>query len=267
MANEVENTESQLVAEPVAAPVEAAPVEAAPVEAPVEPAEPATEAAVAAPRAKRVRKPKAVATETAPVEVAPAKAAARRAAKPRPASGKKSIIKKAASKAAHGAGMVHGASAPSLSQLKDKIMATKNIEDFSALFTGNIADVQEKAKAAFEKTTAAVADATDFAKDNVEAVVQSGKIVAEALKDLGNTLAADGKTAFETITADAKELAAVKSPADFFKLQGEILRRNFDSAVAYGSKNTEMFMKLAGDATAPLSTRVSAAMEKVKNAA
>ena len=45
--------------------------------------------------------------------------------------------------------------------------------------------------------------------------------------------------------------APVTSPADFFKLQGEILRRNFDSAVAYGSKNTEMFMKLAGDAVVP----------------
>lgn len=260
MANEVENTETPLAAEPVVERVEAA-------IASVEPATDVVDAAAPAPRAKRARKPKVVAAGIAPAEAAPAKAAAKRVAKARRAPTKNSVTKKAASKAAHGAGTVHGAPASSLSQLKDKIMATKNIEDFSALFTGNIADVQEKAKAAFEKTTAAVAEATDFAKDNVEAVVQSGKIVAEAIKDLGNTLATDGKSAFETITADAKELAAVKSPADFFKLQGEILRRNFDSAVAYGSKNTEMFMKLAGDVAAPLSTRVSAAMEKVKNAA
>lgn len=229
-----------------------------------EAAAPEVAAALAeAPVAKPARKPRAA----TPAAAAPAKPVAKRAAKPRPVA-KKSITKKAAPKPAPEAGTVHGASAPSLSQLKDKIMATKkNTEDFAALFTGNIAGVQEKAKEAFEKTTAALTEATDFAKGNVEAVVESGKIVAEALKDMGSTLAADGKAAFETLTADAKELAAVKSPADFFKLQGEIMRRNFDTAVAYGSKNTEMFMKLAGDASAPISTRVSAAMAKIKQAA
>lgn len=273
MANEVENTESQSVTQTVAVVAETpvdAPDHAAAQPVTVEPVAAlpvAVDAVAAAPKLRRARKAKVISAGIATVDAAPAKAAVKRAAKARPAASSKSVPKKAASKAAQEAGTVHGASAPSLSQLKDKIMATKNIEDFSALFTGNIADVQEKAKAAFDKTTAAVAEATDFAKGNVEAVVQSGKIVAEALKDLGNTLATDGKTAFETMTADAKELAAVKSPADFFKLQGEIMRRAFDNAVALGSKNTEMFMKLAGDAAAPLSTRVSVAMEKAKKAA
>ena len=84
---------------------------------------------------------------------------------------------------------------------------------------------------------------------------------------MGKDYVAETKSAFETMTADVKELAAVKSPADFFKLQGEILRRNFDTAMATGSKRSEALVKLANDAFAPVQTRVSLAIEKVKQAA
>lgn len=154
-----------------------------------------------------------------------------------------------------------------ISQLKEKIMATKKTTDFTASLTGAVSDVQEKAKAAFEKSTASLGEAGEFAKGNVEALVESGKIFAEGLKGMGETIVAEGKSAFEVMSADAKELAAVKSPADFFKLQGELMRRNFDSMVAFGSKNTEAVMKLAGDAATPISSRVSLAMEKAKKAA
>jgi phasin family protein len=69
------------------------------------------------------------------------------------------------------------------------------------------------------------------------------------------------------MTADVKEMAAVKSPADFFKFQSEMLRRSFDAAVATGSKNTEAMFKLTNDAFAPISNRVSMAVEKVSKAA
>ena len=70
-----------------------------------------------------------------------------------------------------------------------------------------------------------------------------------------------------TLSADAKALAAVKSPTDFFKFQSEMLRRSFDAAVATGSKNTEAMFKLTNDAFAPISNRVSLAVEKVSKAA
>jgi phasin family protein len=128
-------------------------------------------------------------------------------------------------------------------------------------------EAQDRAKLAFEKSQALFGEAGEFTKGNVEALVESGKILAAGLQDMGKDYVAEGKTALETVQADIKELAAVKSPADFFKLQGEILRRNFDAAVATGSKRSEAALKLAGDAFAPLSTRVSLAVEKVKQAA
>ena len=158
---------------------------------------------------------------------------------------------------------------PPISKIKDKFMATTKTqtEDFAARIKDSVADAQERAKVAYEKSTVMFGDVTEFSKGNVEALVESTKILAAGLQDMGKAYVADSKSAIETLTADVKELAAVKSPTDFFKLQSEILRRNFDAAIAAGSKNSETLVKLAGDAFAPISTRASMAIEKVKQAA
>jgi hypothetical protein len=139
--------------------------------------------------------------------------------------------------------------------------------DVTASIKDAVSGAQEKAKEAFTKTSAAASEATEFAKGNVEAFVESGKILASGLQALGNTFVADSKTAFETATADVKALTSVKSPTDFFKLQGDLLRRNFDTAIALTSKNSEAMLKLTNDVIAPISGRVSLAVEKVKQAA
>lgn len=144
---------------------------------------------------------------------------------------------------------------------------TMDISSNFAGFQGAVTEAQAKAKAAFEKSSVAFGEAGDFAKGNVEAVIESSKIFAEGLQGIGSELVAESRTAFETFTGDIKELAAAKSPTDFFKLQGDILRKNFDSAVAYGSKNSEAALKLFSDTVAPISGRVSVAVEKARNVA
>jgi phasin family protein len=236
-----------------AAKVEAAPVVAAKVEAPLAKAVAAPIKPVAAklaPVAKKVAAPKAKAKPAAKVKpAAKAKPAAKVAAKAAPVKSiaAKKIVKQATKPVA--------AKTSTISQLKDTML-----QDVAA-------DAQGRAKAVFEKGQALFGEAGEFSKGNVEALVESGKILAAGLQDMGKDYVAEGKTALEVVQADIKQLAAVKSPTDFFKLQGEILRRNFDAAVATGSKNSEKVVKLAGDAFAPLSTRVSLAVEKVKQAA
>lgn len=146
-------------------------------------------------------------------------------------------------------------------RLEDTTMA---VTDFSG-FQDAITEAQAKAKAAFEKGTSALGEVTEFSKGNVEAVIESGKIFAEGVQGLGSEFVTEGRSAFETITADIKELAAVKSPTDFFKIQGDLLRKNFDSAVAYSSKNSEAVLKLVSDSFAPISGRVSIALEKARS--
>jgi phasin family protein len=208
-------------------------------------------AAVAPVAAKKTAKP-AVAAKAKP---APKKVAVKKAAP-------KKIAKPAAAKTVKPA-----AKATPFAQIKEFIMTKNTTEDFTAKLKDAMTEAQDRAKLAFEKSQALFGEAGEFTKGNVEALVESGKILAAGLQDMGKDYVAEGKTALETVQADIKELAAVKSPADFFKLQGEILRRNFDAAVATGSKRSEAALKLAGDAFAPLSTRVSLAVEKVKQAA
>lgn len=151
--------------------------------------------------------------------------------------------------------------------IKETLMATKKTTDFTKTIKTAAADVQLKAKLALAKGSAVLSEASDFTKGNVDAVVASGKIMAAGMQDIGKGYVAEGKAAYETMTADVKELTAVKSPADFLRIQTAIVRRNVDHAFSLGAKNSEAVLKLAGESFAPLSARVSLAVDKVKKAA
>jgi phasin family protein len=184
------------------------------------------------------------------------------ATKKKPVAAKAPVAKLKPAKAAKPA-------AKSAFRFKETIMTkTQNLtEDFTAKIQEAVAEAQDRAKLALEKSQAAFGEYGEFTKGNVEALVASGKVLATGLQDLGKDYVAEGKTALETLTADIKDIAAVKSPADFFKLQGEIMRRNFDAVMASGSKHSETVVKLANEAFSPLQSRVSLAIDKVKQAA
>ena len=126
------------------------------------------------------------------------------------------------------------------------------------------ADFNDRATAAFEKSTKLFDEMNDFAKGNVDAVVESSKIAAKGFESFGRDAADYGRTSFESATAAAKQFASVKSPTELFKLQSDYARTAFDSIVAETSKNTEALLKLAGDMAQPLSNRAAVAAEKVK---
>jgi hypothetical protein len=156
---------------------------------------------------------------------------------------------------------------PTITELKEKIMATAKTPDFTKPVTDVVAEIQSKAKVAYEKGTETLTEATEFAKGNVEAIVESGKILAAGAQDLGKGYVEEAKSAYETLSADLKEMAAIKSPTELFQLQGKIARRNFDALVATSSKNTEAMIKLASDSFAPLTGRVNLAAEKLAKVA
>lgn len=155
---------------------------------------------------------------------------------------------------------------PTVSELKEKIMATANT-DFTQPINDTFGEFQARARDAYQQGTTALNEATEFAKGNLEALVESSKVLAGGAQDLGKAYAEEAKSAYETLTADLREMAAVKSPTELFQLQSRIARRNFDALVATTSKNTEAAMKLAADAFAPITGRIDAAGEKLGKAA
>jgi hypothetical protein len=210
--------------------------------------------------AKRAaRKPapaKPLQAKPAPIKAAPIKPASGKVA---PMANRKSDTQKI--KTAAKTSAAAAAPRPIIAQLKEIPM------DVTNSITDAVNNAQEKAKEAFTKTSAAAGEYGEFAKGNVQACVESGKILASGLQELGSKVVADSKSAFETVTADIKALGGIKSPGDFFKLQSEIMRRNFETAIAYGSQNSEAVLKLTNEAIAPLSGRVTLAVEKLKKVA
>jgi phasin family protein len=128
-------------------------------------------------------------------------------------------------------------------------------------------DINERAKAAMEKSGQVVAEMNEFGKGNVEAIVESSRIALRGFEALGQDAAEYSRKSFEGLTATLKNLASVKSPTEFFKLQSDYVRASFDQAVAQSSKSTEAMIKLAGDAAQPLSNRMAVAADKVKTVA
>lgn len=144
---------------------------------------------------------------------------------------------------------------------------TANTEKTAEKATEFFADVREKATEAAEKGKKLAADAVEFNKANVEAMLEAGKIVAKGAQEMGKTNIEFAKKNFEEVQVAVKEMTAVKSPTDFVKLQGEFARKGFDIAVAQGSKNTEAMVKLVSDMFQPISNRIAATTELFKKAA
>lgn len=218
-------------------------------------------------------KPATAPAEKAPAEKAPVeKTVATKkpaAAKKAPAKAKRVAPKKPAAKKIKVAARKPAAKTAPTTKSKDTIMANAktNNTDFTNTAKNAAAELQTRAKATYAKSTEATAEATEFQKGNLEALVESGKIFAAGMQDMGRSYVEDTKAAVETVQDDVRKIAAIKSPTELFQLQSEIARRNFDAAVAAASKNSEAFLKLATEAFGPVSSRMSLATEKFSKAA
>ena len=253
-------------------------------------AKPVTDAAPAKTEAPVAAKADPVATKPAVAKSAPTKpaakapvkrvaktpkkvkAAGKAAPKPVVAAKAKPIVAKAktARKVAVKAAKPVSKPATLISKLKDTTMATtvkKTTEDFSSKIQGAMNDAQKRAKTTFEKSQSAMGEMNSFSKGNLEAMVETGKVLASGMQTMGKNYVEEVKSAISTLQSDAKELTSVKSPSEFVALQSKLMRKYFDGVVAYNSKSAETALKLANEAFQPISSRVSLAVEKVRKAA
>jgi phasin family protein len=251
-ADKAKNVESVAAA---TASVNSAPVMKA-VAAPVAQAKPV----IAAPVADV--KPVAVVAAKPVVSAKPTPAAKRVAAKP---------VKKAAAKAVAAPKSVvlktKAAPVKAAASTKGKTMSdtVKNMTaEAGEKATEMFKDVSARAKTAFAKSGEIVKDVTEFNKDNLEAVVESGKIAVKGVQTAAQTAADFTRKNFEATTSMLKTAAAVKSPTELLKVQSDFAKSQFESAVAEMSKSSEFTLKLMGEMFQPISNRYSVAAEMVK---
>lgn len=192
-------------------------------------------------------------------------AAVEAASKPK----QKSAVKKAAPKKAKTPAAKK--TSPKSTKTKEPKMATKQTKTTKNTATDQakamFADLSTRAQGAYDKTREYAGEAVEFSKGNVEAVVASGKILAEGVQGMAKGAVENGREAVSIMTADAKDYAAVRSPSELVQLNSKIASRNFDAMVAQTSKNVEAWTKLATEAFAPIQDRVSIAVEKARKVA
>lgn len=218
--------------------------------------------------AKADVKEAAAATEATPKKEAPKKEAPKKtpqkaAKKAAPKKALKKKAKKAKKPAAKKSSNKTKTKEPKMAKKQNKTTKNTATDQAQAAF----ADLSTRAQGAYDKTREYAGEAVEFSKGNVEAVVESGKILAEGVQGMAKDAIENGREAVSAVTADAKDYAAVRSPSALVELNSQIASRNFDAMVAQTTKNVEAWTKLATEAFAPIQNRVSIAVEKARKAA
>ena len=128
-------------------------------------------------------------------------------------------------------------------------------------------DVNERAKTSMEKSAKIMEEMTELTRGNVEALVASSKVAARGVETLTQEVADFNRRSFEQASTALKSFTEVKSAADFFRLQSDFARTQFDAMVSESSKMSEAMIKLAGDVAQPITSRYTVAAERVKTLA
>lgn len=152
--------------------------------------------------------------------------------------------------------------------------ASKGIE----ATVGNLKDDMAKAAAGFSETGAKVKEGMEkamktaeelmaFGQGNVEAMVKSGQIWASGMQDISKHLAATAQASFDETMAAFKALTSVKSLKDVIDLQAGLARSTLEKTLSESGKFTDASVKLTEQALAPITARVTLAVEKFAKSA
>ncbi len=126
------------------------------------------------------------------------------------------------------------------------------------------AQTNEQSKAAMERSARIVEEMADLSRGNIEAMVASSKTAAKYVETLTQGAADYNRRSFEQASATLRSFAEVKSPTDFFRLQSEFARSQFDSMVAESARVSETVVKMTGDVVEPITSRYSVAADRMK---
>jgi phasin family protein len=102
-----------------------------------------------------------------------------------------------------------------------------------------------------------------FGKANMEALVQANSILVKGFEALSKEILALTEASMETAATTTKAVLAAKTIKDVVTLQSDFTKTSFDKFVANSSKLSELGVKVAADAIAPVTARVNVAVEKV----
>ncbi len=126
---------------------------------------------------------------------------------------------------------------------------------------------QAEVKANMDKVMKSAEDMVSFGQGNVEAFVKSGQIWAAGMQTLSKSFAATAQAQMDAAVSTMKALAGVKSLKDAVELQTSLARSSVETVMSETGKLTDASLKLAEETIAPITARVTLAVEKFGRAA
>ena len=145
--------------------------------------------------------------------------------------------------------------------------AKKTADKLGSRFEKLTADAQARAKTAAERAVALSKNAVEFNRENVETLIESGKIAAKGAQEIGQTNMKYTRENFVEASRALQGLFSVATPKDLFEKQADYVRSGLDRVMDQTSNNADAVVKLAGKAYQPIADRVSEIRKELKKAA
>lgn len=137
--------------------------------------------------------------------------------------------------------------------------ANANAAAFSAQYA-------ERAKDMMSKSGQLSEEAAAFNKSNLEALVESSKIMLKNMEVLRGESLGLARQSVEDASLVLQSFSGVTSPAEFFKIYADNRKKAFDSAAAEAARGTEMLIKMGSESFTPISNRLSVIRSQMKAA-
>ena len=140
-------------------------------------------------------------------------------------------------------------------------------EKLGARFEKVTADAQERAKEAADRAVTLSKDAVEFNRENIEALIESGKITAKEAQELGKVNLKYTRENLSEASKALQGLFSVATPKEFFEKQTDYVRSSMDRMMDQTSNNTDAVVKIAGKAYQPIADRLAEIQAELKKAA
>jgi phasin family protein len=125
-------------------------------------------------------------------------------------------------------------------------------------------EMTERMREMMEKSMKSLNEMSEFARGNVEAMIESAKAAAQGAETLTAHVAEQSRTTMEEAQAALRAMSSARTPNELVQAQNDFAKSQFDKAVAGWSNMSETWLKLAGDVVQPISSRMAVAAETVK---
>ena len=136
------------------------------------------------------------------------------------------------------------------------------MKDSVSKATSTVEASQVQMKEGITKTMKTAEEVVAFSQGNMEALIKSSQIWSTGLQDISKQMASSMQASYEEAMSAFKALTSVKSLKEAVDLQVGLARSAVEKSVTESSKYTDASFKLAEQAMAPLSSRVTLAVEK-----